>query len=43
VPFEIQAARIARLDETIMSQLEQKGREIAFVVPGRGISTILIK
>jgi alpha-mannosidase len=43
VPFEIAETRLARLDETIMSELAFSGREIPFLAAPRGIVTILVR
>ncbi|HVX41997.1 MAG TPA: glycosyl hydrolase-related protein [Gemmatimonadaceae bacterium] len=43
LPFEPHAARLALLDETIISELEIQDREIPFTAPARGIVTILVR
>jgi hypothetical protein len=43
LPFDVSAARLARLDETIVSDLESSGGEISFVAPPRAIVTILAR
>jgi alpha-mannosidase len=42
-PFDIREARVARLDETTISDLVWDGRQIAFRASPRGIVTILVR
>ena len=43
LPFEPAAARLALLDETIISELDIENVNIPFVAPPRGIVTILVR
>jgi hypothetical protein len=43
VPFDVRAARLARIDETTISDLASAGTEITFRASPRGIVTILVR
>ncbi|HEY9227953.1 MAG TPA: glycosyl hydrolase-related protein [Gemmatimonadaceae bacterium] len=43
LPFEVREARLARLDETTMSELVSNGAEIPFVAGPRAVVTILVR
>ena len=43
LPFDLEAARLARIDETIMSELDTAGREVPFHALPRAVTTILVR
>ncbi|MGE5733224.1 MAG: glycosyl hydrolase-related protein, partial [Gemmatimonas sp.] len=43
LPFDVGAARFARLDETMISDLATSGGQVSFRAPPRGIVTILVR
>lgn len=43
LPFNVTAARLARIDETIINELEISGREVSFDALPHAITTILVR
>ncbi len=43
LPFDVSDARLARLDETMISDLATSGGQVSFRAPPRGIVTILVR